>query len=52
MFDEWNAANVKSLTTTQADDGSWNGQLGPSFSTAMSLLSVALNYRLLPIYER
>lgn len=51
-FDVWNAANVKQLVSSQATDGSWNGQLGPAFSTAASLLSLALNYRLLPIYER
>jgi hypothetical protein len=52
IFDPWNAENVKTLTHTQVDDGSWTGQLGPTFSTAASLLSLALNYRLLPIYER
>ncbi len=51
-FDDWNAVNVKSLETTQLDDGSWSSPLGPTFSTAASLLSLALNYRLLPIYER
>ena len=51
-FDPWNAANIALMTKSQADDGSWNGQLGPTFSTAASLLSLALNYRLLPIYER
>ncbi len=52
VFDSWNAENIKTLTHTQAADGSWTGQLGPTFSTAGSLLSLALNYRLLPIYER
>ncbi len=51
-FDAWNAQNVKSLADTQLDDGSWTSGLGPTFSTAASLLSLALNYRLLPIYER
>jgi hypothetical protein len=51
-FDAWNAQNVKSLAATQLDDGSWSSGLGPAFSTAASLLSLALNYRLLPIYER
>jgi hypothetical protein len=51
-FDAWNAQNVKSLESTQLDDGSWSSGLGPAFSTAASLLSLALNYRLLPIYER
>jgi hypothetical protein len=51
-FDAWNAQNVKSLAPNQLDDGSWSSGLGPTFSTAASLLSLALNYRLLPIYER
>jgi hypothetical protein len=51
-FDAWNAQNVKSLASTQLDDGSWSSGLGPAFSTGASLLSLALNYRLLPIYER
>jgi hypothetical protein len=51
-FNAWNAQNVKALAGTQLDDGSWTSGLGPTFSTAASLLSLALNYRLLPIYER
>lgn len=51
-FDAWNAQNVKALASSQLDDGSWTSSLGPAFSTAASLLSLALNYRLLPIYER
>jgi prenyltransferase beta subunit len=50
-FGDWNAVNVKMLTATQSEDGSWTGQFGPAFSTSASLLSLALNYRLLPIYE-
>jgi len=51
-FDAWNAQNVKALASNQLDDGSWSSSLGPAFSTSASLLSLALNYRLLPIYER
>lgn len=51
-WNEWNTKNVKSLSSSQNDDGSWDGQFGPTFSTAASLLSLALNYRYLPIYER
>ena len=36
----------------QNPEGNWDGQLGPTFATAGSLLSLALNYRYLPIYER
>lgn len=51
-WNEWNRKNIKSLSTSQNADGSWEGQFGPTFSTAASLLSLALNYRFLPIYER
>jgi hypothetical protein len=43
---------VKQLLESQNDDGSWDGQLGNSLSTAFGLLSIALNYRYLPVYER
>jgi squalene cyclase len=48
----WNSKNIKALGPTQNPDGSWEGQFGHTFSTAASLLSLALNYRYLPIYER
>lgn len=51
-WNDWNSRNIKTLAATQNDDGSWDGQFGPTFSTAASLLSMALNYRYLPIYER
>lgn len=51
-WDTWNRANIKTLGATQNEDGSWSGQFGSTFSTAASLLSLALNYRYLPIYER
>ena len=49
---DWNEKRVQQLTESQSDDGSWDGGLGPSLSTAFALLSIALNYRYLPIYER
>jgi len=52
LWNDWNRRNVKSLASSQNEDGSWDGQFGPTFSTAASLLSLALNYRYLPIYER
>jgi hypothetical protein len=48
----WNRQNIDSLRGTQTPDGNWDGQFGPTFATAGSLLSLALNYRYLPIYER
>ncbi len=49
---EWNARNIRYLSTIQATDGSFPGNQGPSFNTAGALLSLALNYRYLPIYEK
>lgn len=46
---KWNTMTIRQLQESQADDGSF--QSG-SYSTAMSLLALALNYRFLPIYER
>lgn len=51
-WEEWNRVNVKALSVSQNQNGSWDGSYGASFSTAASLLSLALNYRYLPIYER
>ena len=48
----WDLKNQKMLSSTQSRDGSWSGSNGPAFSTSAALLSCALNYRLLPIYER
>ena len=49
---EWNARNIRYLSTVQGSDGSFPGNQGPSFNTAGALLSLALNYRYLPIYEK
>ena len=52
IWQTWNRKNIKMLSATQNPDGSWDGQFGGTFSTAASLLSLALSYRYLPIYER
>ncbi|MGZ4962075.1 MAG: prenyltransferase/squalene oxidase repeat-containing protein [Limisphaerales bacterium] len=52
QWQTWNRDNIKSLKATQSVDGNWDGQFGPVFATSASLLSLALNYRYLPIYER
>lgn len=49
---KWNALNIRYLSTIQSPDGSWPGSKGATFNTAGALLSLALNYRFLPIYER
>jgi hypothetical protein len=51
-WERWNKQLVRQLKQAQSADGSFRGQFGPSFSTSMSLLALALNYRFLPIYER
>jgi hypothetical protein len=51
-WQEWNAGCSKRLLASQSQDGSWTGENGPLFSTAASLMALAVNYRFLPIYER
>jgi len=51
-WEQWNAGNMKLMISSQNADGSWSGSHGTSFATAATLLSLALNYRFLPIYER
>jgi hypothetical protein len=51
-WEKWNRQLVRELKQSQLNDGGWNGQFGKVFGTSMSLLSLALNYRFLPIYER
>jgi hypothetical protein len=48
-WQKWNAEQVRELHDSQRDDGSFSGS---PYSTGMSLLALALNYRFLPIYER
>lgn len=49
---EWNVRNIRYMGTVQSADGSFPGNQGASFNTAGALLSLALNYRFLPIYEK
>lgn len=49
---EWNVRNIRYLSAIQSPEGSFPGNQGASFSTAGALLSLALNYRFLPIYEK
>jgi hypothetical protein len=51
-WESWNGRRVQKLADTQNDDGSWDASLGAPLSTAFGLLSIALSYRYLPIYER
>lgn len=49
---EWNARTIRYFGTIQNREGAFPGGQGPAFSTAGALLSLALNYRYLPIYEK
>lgn len=52
LWQQWNQNNTRYLGTIQSFDGSFPGNNGAAFSTAGALLSLALNYRYLPIYEK
>ena len=52
VWKKWNEKNTRYLGALQGPDGSFPGSRGKTFSTAGALLSLALNYRFLPIYEK
>ena len=52
-WQQWNRNTIRLLRNMQGDKGSiGNSGHGRAYSTSMSLLALALNYRFLPIYER
>ncbi|MFT6793884.1 MAG: prenyltransferase beta subunit [Rubritalea sp.] len=52
-WEKWNEKNSKVMTASQNPDGGWSDpRLGRSGATGLALLSMALNYRFLPIYEK
>ena len=48
----WNREVVRILRDQQRPDGSFLATHGTDYGTAMSLLALALNFKMLPIYER
>ncbi|MFT5905839.1 MAG: prenyltransferase beta subunit [Cryomorphaceae bacterium] len=53
QWEKWNEKNSKIMTASQNPDGGWSDpRLGRSGATGFALLSMALNYRFLPIYEK
>lgn len=48
----WNQNTIERLQKLQRGDGSFNSSHGRAYGTGMAVLTLALNYRLLPIYER
>ena len=51
-WEAWNRRTVRRLQEMQKEDGSFASAHGPAYGTGMSALALALNYRLLPVYER
>jgi hypothetical protein len=51
-WEKWNRILVRRLKEIQATDGSFKGSMGVANDTSMALLALALNFKLLPIYER
>ena len=51
-WEVWNAKIIQELKKKQKTDGSFEGELGITNSTSMNLLTLAVNFRFLPIYER
>lgn len=49
---KWNKNNTRLLSAIQLPDGSFAGNHGNAYCTAAACLSLALNYRFLPIYEK
>lgn len=52
IWSQWNDRLIQKLKRGQKPDGSFDGDLGVTNSTSMSLLALAVNFRFLPIYER
>lgn len=51
-WEKWNKSLIQDLKSKQKNDGHFDGNYGAPVATSMSLLSLALNFRFLPIYER
>lgn len=52
IWQQWNLKNIRYMRSSQSPDGSWIFNASPAYSTSLALLSLALNYRFLPIYEK
>ena len=48
----WNRRLIEQLLSEQREDGSFTSGHGQPYATGMTVLALALNYRLLPVYER
>jgi hypothetical protein len=58
VWEKWNAGLIKEMKAMQAKDGSFagfagrGGGFGGTVDTSLALLSLAVNYKFLPVYER
>lgn len=51
QWQTWYPAVRDELTAQRASDGHWEGEAGPIYGTAMSILALSVPYRYLPIYQ-
>ena len=51
-WDSWYRDISQKLLVLQQKDGSWRGEAGSEYGTAMGVLVLAIPYRYLPIYQR
>ena len=51
-WEKWNAELIKVLKRQQAKDGSFQMSYAADIDTPLTLLALAVNYKLLPVYER
>ena len=57
-WEQWNAGLIKEMKAMQGKDGSFSGfagrggGFGGTVDTSLALLSLAVNYKFLPVYER
>ena len=48
---EWFPVSRDDLLSRQRADGSWEGEAGPIYGTAMAILALSVPYRYLPVYQ-
>ena len=51
MWASWYPAARDELLGLQQSDGRWEGEAGPIYGTAMSILVLSVPYRYLPVYQ-
>lgn len=51
QWKSWYPPARDGLLSLQAADGSWEGEAGPVYGTAMSILALSVPFRYLPVYQ-